>query len=51
VLPEDRIADSTKETYRFTTSQLEPGEHTVTVRARDRAGNAAANKVVIRVER
>jgi len=51
VLPEDRIADSMKESYRFSTSTLEPGEHTVTVRARDRAGNTAANKVVIRVER
>jgi len=51
VLPEDRIADSTKETYRFTTPELEPGEHTVTVKAQDRSGNTAANKVVIRVER
>ena len=49
VLPEDRIADALSETYRFSTPDLEPGEHTVTVKARDRAGNAAANKVVIRV--
>ncbi len=49
VLPVDRIADSMNETYRFSTAALEPGEHTVTVRARDRAGNTAANKVVIKV--
>ncbi|HZI92751.1 MAG TPA: hypothetical protein VFE84_00795 [Patescibacteria group bacterium] len=51
VLPEDRIADSTKETYRFRTPDLEPGEHTVTVKARDRAGNTGANRLVIRVEK
>jgi len=50
VLPEDRIADSMKESYRLRTAELEPGEHTVTVRAKDRAGNAAAGKVIIRVE-
>jgi len=49
VLPDDRIADSMKETYPFTTGELAPGEHTITVRARDRSGNTAANKIVIRV--
>ncbi|HKY33728.1 MAG TPA: hypothetical protein VJV23_14455 [Candidatus Polarisedimenticolia bacterium] len=51
LLPEDRIADSRRESYRFRTPEMEPGEHTVTVRARDRAGNAAAGKVVIEVPR
>jgi sugar lactone lactonase YvrE len=51
VLPEDRIADSMKESYLFRTPELAPGEHTITVRARDRAGNTAANKVVLRVEK
>ena len=49
VLPQDRIADSRQETFEFTIEDLEEGEHTITVRARDRAGNNAANKVVIRV--
>ncbi|HEY3175793.1 MAG TPA: hypothetical protein VGK94_08545 [Candidatus Polarisedimenticolia bacterium] len=51
VLPDDRIADSMKESYSFRTPELAPGEHTITVRARDRAGNTAANKVVLRVEK
>ena len=51
MLPEDRIADSKSESYLFRTPELAPGEHTITVRARDRAGNTAANKVVMRVEK
>ncbi|MGH9868448.1 MAG: hypothetical protein ACREAA_09840 [Candidatus Polarisedimenticolia bacterium] len=49
VLPVDRIADATRETFRFRTPALEVGEHTITVRARDRAGNVAAGKAVIEV--
>ena len=49
VLPEDRIADSRQERYRFRTPELQPGEHTITLRAEDRAGNVAASKVVIEV--
>lgn len=47
ILPEDQIADSPREVFRFTTSALEPGEHTVTVKARDRAGNTSAAKSVV----
>jgi len=50
LLPVDRIADSRKETYRFRTPELQPGEHTITVRSQDRAENAAASKVVIEVK-
>ncbi len=49
LLPDDRIADTARESYRFQTGPLLPGEHTVTVRARDRAGNTAAGKVVFNV--
>jgi len=49
VLPEDGIADGLRETFHFRTPGLQPGEHTVTVRAKDRAGNIAAGKVVIAV--
>ncbi len=49
VLPQDRIADSKQESFRFTIEDLEDGEHTITVRAKDRAGNSAANKVVMLV--
>ena len=50
VLPDDKIADSQSETYKFRTPDLEPGEHTVTARVKDRAGNTAAAKVVLKVE-
>lgn len=49
VVPEDGIADSTREAYRFTTKELSQGEHSVVVRARDRAGNVSAGKVIVRV--
>lgn len=49
VLPEDGIADSTRETYRFATKELPSGEHSIVVRARDRAGNASSGKAVVRV--
>jgi hypothetical protein len=49
VVPEDGIADSTREAYRFSTKELSQGEHSVVVRARDRAGNVSAGKVIVRV--
>ncbi len=50
LLPEDLVADTLMESFRFETPELEPGEHTVTIRASDTAGNTSANKIVIRVE-
>jgi hypothetical protein len=49
VLPEDGVADSGRETFRFATRDLAPGEHSIVIRARDRAGNAASGKVIVRV--
>ena len=49
LLPEDKVADSTRESYRFRTQALDPGEYVVTIRASDRAGNTTAGKVVILV--
>ncbi len=49
VLPQDGIADAARETFRFTTKDLSPGEHSIVVRARDRAGNVSSGKVVVRV--
>ncbi len=50
VHPVDGIADSKEESFRFTVDGLAPGEHTVTVRATDRAGNTGASRVVLRIE-
>lgn len=47
VMPEDGVADSTRETVLFATPELEPGEHTIVIRARDRAGNVSAGKAVV----
>lgn len=49
ILPEDGLADATSERVRFTTGELEPGEHSIVVKAADRAGNVSAGKVVVRV--
>lgn len=49
ILPEDGIPDSRRETYRFTTKDLAPGEHSVVIRSKDRAGNVSSGKVVFRV--
>jgi hypothetical protein len=49
ILPEDGIADSTKESYRFSVTGLAAGEHSVVIRARDRAGNVSAGKAVVTI--
>jgi len=49
VLPEDGVADSTREVIRFSVGDLPKGEHSIVVRARDRAGNSAAGKVLVKV--
>jgi sugar lactone lactonase YvrE len=49
LLPEDGVADSARELYRFETEELEPGEHSIVVRARDSAGNASTEKVIVTV--
>jgi len=50
VHPEDGVADSGFEKFRFRVKDLAPGEHTVTLRVSDKAGNTGAARVVIVVE-
>jgi len=50
VHPVDGVADSPEEEFRFTVKGLAAGEHTVTLRVSDQAGNTGAGKVVITVE-
>jgi hypothetical protein len=49
VLPEDGVADGSRETYRFKTPVLATGEHSIVVRVRDRAGNVSSGKVILQV--
>jgi len=49
LVPEDGIADSARETYRFTVKDLAAGEHSIVIRARDRAGNVSSGKAVVRI--
>ena len=48
VFADDGITDSITETFTIELGDLEEGEHLVTIRARDRAGNAGLGKAVIR---
>lgn len=48
--PTDGIFDAAAETMEFKTESLEPGEHTIVVRAKDEAGNSGAAKAVIQVK-
>jgi hypothetical protein len=48
VYPEDGIIDSQRETFAIALGELAPGEHLVTLRVRDRAGNAGLAKAVVR---
>ena len=50
VNPEDGVADSHEEEFRFAVKDLAPGEHTVTLRVSDRSGNNGAGKIVITIE-
>ena len=43
----DGLLDEKSESFRFRLTDLKPGEHTVTVRVVDQAGNTAAAKTVI----
>jgi sugar lactone lactonase YvrE len=46
---DDGIVDSRVETFTVRLNNLEPGEHVVTLRAYDTAGNAGVGKAVLRV--
>ncbi len=46
---EDGIADSRLETFSVKVAKLEPGEHIISLRAYDTAGNAGVGKAVVRV--
>ncbi len=46
---DDGIVDSRVETFTVRTSNLDPGEHIVTLRAYDTAGNVGVGKAVVRV--
>ena len=48
VFADDDITDSITETFTIKLGDLEEGEHLVTIRARDRAGNAGLGKAVVR---
>jgi hypothetical protein len=49
VMPEDGVADTARETIRITSGDLEPGEHSIVIRARDRSGNVSAGKAVVHI--
>jgi len=49
LLSDDGIVDSRKETFTVKLPKLEPGEHVVSVRAYDTAGNLGVGKAVLRV--
>jgi hypothetical protein len=48
VYPDDGILDSRAESFTIRLADLPPGEHLITLRVRDRAGNAGLGKAVIR---
>lgn len=49
VYPDDGIADSRTETFTVRIENLAPGEHVITLRAYDTAGNAGLGKALIRI--
>jgi hypothetical protein len=49
VAPMGKISDAPEERYEFTVSGLEPGEHTIAVRAFDRFENVGSGKAVVAV--
>ncbi|PYU97737.1 MAG: hypothetical protein DMG26_20540 [Acidobacteria bacterium] len=44
---DDGIVDSPRETFTVKVAKLEPGEHVITLRVYDTAGNAGVGKAVI----
>jgi len=50
LFPTTRITDAPVESYLFTLTELEPGEHTVVVRVYDQFENAGLNKVTFTIE-
>jgi hypothetical protein len=48
VYPDDGILDSRNESFTIRLADLPPGEHLITLRVRDRTGNAGLAKAVIR---
>lgn len=48
VLSDDGIIDSQRESFTIRLDELGPGEHLVTMRVRDRAGNAGLAKTIVR---
>jgi hypothetical protein len=48
VFPEDGIVDSKSENFRVVLENLKPGEHLVTLRVSDSAGNPGLGKALIR---
>jgi hypothetical protein len=49
ILSNDGIVDSRQETFTVRLDKLGPGEHIVSLRASDTAGNAGLGKAVIRI--
>jgi hypothetical protein len=49
VLSTDGILDTEQEDFDFVIEGLKPGEHTITVRARDGADNLASARVVVKL--
>ncbi len=50
LISDDGIVDSRRETFTVKVVKLEPGEHVVTLRVYDTAGNAGVGKAVVRVQ-
>ena len=46
---EDGIVDSRSETFTVKTGDLAPGEHVITLRAYDMAGNVGIGKAVVEI--
>jgi hypothetical protein len=49
ILSDDGIVDSRAETFTVRAEKLQPGEHLLTLRAYDTAGNAGVGKAVVRL--
>ncbi len=49
VFPQDGIADSAQEDFRFVTPELSSGEHMIGIRATDGDGNSGTAKLVVRI--